>query len=276
MTELLKDSVAVQAAELLDYYSFDLSGYDAVELVHRWLLEHPAIWVRAAVVEALYQGRYKAISVEQILVLWHRRGHPIHHFNHEFERIICGKFSQIHSAPIYFPSSEPSVESTSTRPTAFAIEPVSVPSAGTQPPELQPTSHQNADITVSENPNASIPAREEPEHAIPSDAARRDLQPTVKSPASNVHSSTKFSEFAAVSESRLGDHAIQPFKPQSDLETVHVEQAEWSRTETTRYPIHQFIPTVDSPDFYTKLKAVARLDESLSDENTSANIAFFK
>ena len=90
MTELAKDAAALNAANLLIHYSFDLGGYTVEELVGRWLQHYPASWLRTAVIEALYQGRYKAISVAQILMLWHRRGQPLCHFNHEFERIICG------------------------------------------------------------------------------------------------------------------------------------------------------------------------------------------
>ena len=79
---------------LLIHYSFDLGGYSAGELIDHWLNDYPANWVRLAVVEALYQGRYKAISVEQILVFWNRRGQPVYHFKHEFERLICSNFPQ--------------------------------------------------------------------------------------------------------------------------------------------------------------------------------------
>ena len=79
---------------LLIHYSFDRGGYTAAELVERWLKDYPVNWVRLAMIEALYQGRYKAISVEQILSFWSRRGQALHHFNHEFERLICGNFFQ--------------------------------------------------------------------------------------------------------------------------------------------------------------------------------------
>lgn len=45
-------------------------------------------WVRLAVVEALYQGRYKVVSVQQILDIWRRRGKVVSHFNREFEAIV--------------------------------------------------------------------------------------------------------------------------------------------------------------------------------------------
>lgn len=95
MTESVKDSVSANAAALLIHYSFDLNGYTADELVTSWAATYQPLWVRSAVIEALYQGRYKAISVEQILALWLRRGQPLYHFNHEFERIVCSKFPQL-------------------------------------------------------------------------------------------------------------------------------------------------------------------------------------
>jgi hypothetical protein len=79
---------------LLIHYSFDRGGYTAGEIIDHWLNDYPAHWVRLAVVEALYQGRYKAISVEQILAFWNRRGQALYHFNREFERLICGNVFQ--------------------------------------------------------------------------------------------------------------------------------------------------------------------------------------
>jgi len=82
------------AVALLIHYNFDLGGYTASELIDRWLQDYPANWVCQGVIEALYQGRYKAISVEQILAFWKRRGQALYHYNHEFERLVCGKFPQ--------------------------------------------------------------------------------------------------------------------------------------------------------------------------------------
>ncbi len=82
------------AAALLIHYSFDLSGYSASELVNRWQTQYPVNWLHLAVIEALYQGRYKAFSVQQLLTFWQRRGQAIFHFNMEFERLICSKFPE--------------------------------------------------------------------------------------------------------------------------------------------------------------------------------------
>lgn len=88
------DTTADFAVALLIHYSFDLGGYTASQLIERWLKNYSATWVRSAVVEALYQGRYKAISIEQILAFWQRRGLALYHFNHEFERLICSNLPQ--------------------------------------------------------------------------------------------------------------------------------------------------------------------------------------
>ncbi len=88
------DAAAMTAETLLVHYSFDLSHSTAAELIDKWLEDYPAQWLRLAIIEALYQGRYKSISVEQILACWQRRSKPIYHFNWEFEQLICGKLPE--------------------------------------------------------------------------------------------------------------------------------------------------------------------------------------
>lgn len=82
------DAATSAAIALLIHY-FDLAPASAQLLVKKWLVNYPALWIRAAVTEALYQGRYKPFSVEQILAFWQRRGKAISHFNKEFETIIA-------------------------------------------------------------------------------------------------------------------------------------------------------------------------------------------
>ncbi|HBL59993.1 MAG TPA: hypothetical protein DDZ80_16400 [Cyanobacteria bacterium UBA8803] len=93
------DSAVAYAMILLSHYGFELRGYSPQELVKHWLEIYEPHWIRLAVIEALYQGRYKAVSVEQILSVWSRRGQPIYRFNHEFERLICRKLPQNLAAP---------------------------------------------------------------------------------------------------------------------------------------------------------------------------------
>jgi hypothetical protein len=85
-------SIDIEAiSQLLDSYSFDSEDYLTEAIVAEWLEQYDPVWINHAVTEALYQGRYKLISVDQILKLWRRRGQPIRHFNREFESIVLGQ-----------------------------------------------------------------------------------------------------------------------------------------------------------------------------------------
>lgn len=91
MNKAAHDTASESAAALLTHYSFDLGGNSTEELIAQWLLEYPAAWVRLATIEALYQGRYKAVSVTHILACWKRRNQALYHFNHEFERLVTSQ-----------------------------------------------------------------------------------------------------------------------------------------------------------------------------------------
>ena len=94
MTELTKNSAVTQTVALLNHYQFDLSGCTAKDLIIQWLKTYKVIWIRLAVVEALFQGRQKAISVEKILSFWSERGTPTFHFDRDFESLICDRLPQ--------------------------------------------------------------------------------------------------------------------------------------------------------------------------------------
>jgi hypothetical protein len=91
MTELTKDLSLAQAHSLINSYAFDLGGDNAEKLLKYWLDFYHASWIRLATIEALYLGRYKAVSIEHILSVWLRLGNPNTHFTYEFERLICRK-----------------------------------------------------------------------------------------------------------------------------------------------------------------------------------------
>jgi len=89
------------AIALLQHYSFDLGGYTIGDLTRAWSKFKPE-WLRQAVIESLFQGRYKAVSVNQILILWERKGEPNYRYNHEFERLICGDVAVIYEDRIFY------------------------------------------------------------------------------------------------------------------------------------------------------------------------------
>ncbi len=90
---------AQQAAALLENYHFELGHHDARQWVSLWLEFYPPRWIREAAIEALYQGRYKSVSVRQILELWQRREQPIRHASHEFEAAVCREFENAKALP---------------------------------------------------------------------------------------------------------------------------------------------------------------------------------
>lgn len=80
-----------QAIAVLKNYGFDLKGQELSQLLAGWVDHFSAAWVRLAVLESLYEGRYQAISVEHLLTFWEQRGEPHANFSQEFERLVLYK-----------------------------------------------------------------------------------------------------------------------------------------------------------------------------------------
>lgn len=218
MREPSTDSVVAYAVALLNHYKFELRGYTANELVNLWLRKYPVNWVRMAVIEALYQGRYKAVSVEQFLAVWARRGQPIYRFTHEFERLISRKLPQSLTAPLDALSTDPIQE--------LSLPPVtpSTPDTTDENEMLEQSIEDEAPIAEQESlPSATMPTEELTELPVELDDP---LPEVVKNGG---------------------------FSPTYD--------ADWSRCEVSKRPIHQFTPPPDFSGFYLKLKAVAQHQE---------------
>lgn len=91
MTESHEDLTIAQVVSLMTSYSFDTRQYSVETIVRHWQENYRVHWIYLATIEALYLGRYKAVSIEQIMNSWYRRGQPNTHFNGDFERVICRK-----------------------------------------------------------------------------------------------------------------------------------------------------------------------------------------
>lgn len=70
----------------LEYYSFDLELGPVESWLQEWAKVASPTWIRAALLEALYQGRYKAASVEHLLQRWSSRGQPRLSYDRDFVR----------------------------------------------------------------------------------------------------------------------------------------------------------------------------------------------
>jgi len=226
MREPTADSAIAYAVALLKHYGFELRGYTAQELVNLWLKNYSAHWVRLGVIEALYQGRYKAVSVEQMLAVWARRGRPIYRFNHEFERLISRKLPQKLAAhPV-------------TRATDLNLE-------------------LSLSLFTSSFPD--IPDESAWQEAIPQEPVPIAKQETVLPPQMPTEEVT---EIPIPADDELPE-------AQTDVSTRPTYDANWSRCEVKKQPIHQFTPPPDSSDFYLKLKAVVQQqDETLAQIGT--------
>lgn len=77
-----------QTIALINYYSFDLEKYTVKELIIKWSKKYPHFWLPLAVLEAIYQGRLKAVSVEKILDLWQHNGVANYKFDREFGNLV--------------------------------------------------------------------------------------------------------------------------------------------------------------------------------------------
>ncbi len=75
---------------LITHYGFDLGGRSARAIVRSWRSKYDPSFLPLAVVESLHLGRYKAVSIEQVLNGWQRRGEPIEHFSPEFAEMVSG------------------------------------------------------------------------------------------------------------------------------------------------------------------------------------------
>ncbi|MGD1854895.1 MAG: hypothetical protein ACFB2W_11665 [Leptolyngbyaceae cyanobacterium] len=88
---------AQQAITLIKSFCLELNSYSPESQVLHWLNHYRAPWIRDAIIEAVYQGRYKLISVDHILSIWQRRGQPVRHFTSGFEQAIASHIgSPIH------------------------------------------------------------------------------------------------------------------------------------------------------------------------------------
>ena len=237
MTQLTQDAATAYATALLVQYCFDLRGYQAEELVRAWLHNYKSSWVRLAVIEALYQGRYKAVSVEQILATWNRCGLPKSHFNGEFERLIGRKFPN--NLAVF---SDASSIAENNIDTISEVPYQSVAPSG-QADDL--------DSTLSK-----------PETGFSSDNAESSPVPEISNNDVAVDSLTK--QLASANSpptSTVEEPASYPLNYQAD----------WERWEVRKRPIDQFTPSVDVPDFYYKLKAATEDQLTINSQHSIVN-----
>ncbi len=207
--------------QLLDGYSFDVDAYPTARVIAGWLEEYGPVWVSHAITEALYQGRYKIISIEQILKLWQRRGQPIRHFNREFESIILGQ--------------------TLLCPTGYGdgTESQAIKASPSQPPKIEAASALRL-VTDSQDDAAEV----EP------DSAALPTSPVPAAPQGNpFNTAPSVSDAADQAYATDRSQVIPNFRPLvTGLEAASAQVDE----------IQPFVPRQDGSELHQRLRAVGR------------------
>jgi hypothetical protein len=78
----------------IETYGLELDPDRVDAILETWLKQYDPTWILKAIVESLYRGRYKIVSVENILKDWQRLGNPRYQFTPEYERDILEKVPQ--------------------------------------------------------------------------------------------------------------------------------------------------------------------------------------
>lgn len=200
--------------QLLSGYSFDVEAHPTDAVIGGWLELYGSVWVSHAITEALYQGRYKIISIEHILKLWQRRGQPIRHFNREFESIILGQTLLCPTG--YGDSGEtqtsqarvlPPLDAEPANPAPAAADRPTAPQLDDSPaPEHQP---EAADSTAVDSQPESLAPPANPFNAPGSDSPSGKVIPNFRPLA------------PALESARPQTDEIQPFVPRQDSSELH-------------------------------------------------------
>lgn len=230
------DTAAGAAIALLIHY-FDLAPASAQLLVKKWRHQYPVSWTRAAVTEALYQGRYKPISVEQILAFWQRRGRTIPHFNAEFETIIAVPLQQEFDVWEADPGGAPPLTLD-----LGTVQPGSQPPSGSQQPSQS---------SQSTSPGAASPAIASPP----------PLRPRLKLPGERPRSKTGFETLLEPPGARpRGSDGSAPSAADRLQITQGPDPANLAQAKAQQFqppPIGRFVPAQDDSGFSSRLRAVA-------------------
>lgn len=243
MTDSPPDTAAVEAVEkLLAYYNFQDAAQTREQLLDNWLRTHPLAWVRLALIEALYQGRYKSVSVEYLLQRWQRRGQPVYHFSREFERLVC------HNCPKTFLSLLETPTAPEEDPQAFLR---------TVMERLRPESANSGTKEAS----TRVPAPLEP------DADELSESPSPPTPLQEVTMVLESADRTNAAEPAAFNHVESSVL--TDLKTEDATASVWTTqplaatarpsvvNSSTTTPIHRFTPSSRPSELYAKLAAMA-------------------
>lgn len=249
MTELVTTATSAVVA-LLSHYSFDSEELTIDQLADQWLQAYPVDWIHLALVEALHQGRYKAVSVTQILVFWQRRGQPLYRFDPEFEQLVCNRLPKKLLAERQ-PKSNTPTSGTGVR-------------SHTKVQQVRSNATISLDLTEQKTAQNPLPtqAKANLTPSLPK-LVPDSLPETIHSITSRNNQALRSPDVTRLSNAEIGKlnqalpaPLVQMDADQSELTAANASQTAWSELE--KYPIHRFIPDTEASGFHTKLSAIAQ------------------
>lgn len=260
------------AESLLKHYSFDLGGRSVQELLSHWQTHYAPQWIRLAVIEALYQGRYKAISVDEILKIWRRRRHPTPHFSGEFERLVGDRFprnllstEQRKALPRRLQPDDSAWMNLARQTLEWNGEQSKARSNQLAPSSQKLSDSQTLSDSLDGSEALSNGLSDPVSDALPSNCSDNQNW-------DNPLTKNKLSENNPERASVLLSQSVNSSIAQSPVQTVVTDGDVFSSLDADLdLAIHQFVPTDISPEFCNKLKAVA--NEHLSPLARSLNDA---
>ncbi|ABW30161.1 hypothetical protein [Acaryochloris marina] len=235
MTDSTAESILTTTTGLLTYYCYEAESQAQDSLLDRWLGDYSPEWVRLALIESLYRGRYKTISVGGLLADWKRKGQPLYHFNREFEALICHKFPQIK-----FNQADTSVDSqTKLQPPVLSKR---------QTPHLKSTIAATEVNKVLNQPEADFLMERNLQRSEPDMGSSLDEDRTPMS-----HKLWSFVAEVSGNKSLTSGHS-HPSSPGKGFNAPSGKSV-WDKIpqKTEVAPIDQFIPNQEVPEHYQKL-----------------------
>lgn len=263
----IQESAISGPINLLKHYSFESNHQSYERVIDSWLGRFPLDWVNLALIESLYQGRYKVVSVEQILTLWQRRGKPSHHFNNDFERLVSNNLPQAFEKK---GAKLPRKTLHSRLNTPQNSRPVTSPPIVTyfngslgrpKVPSSSPLSDSSRDIRLPQKPaqvsESSEDGDQNPVLHNPSVTSETDLEVT-NPPTMKLEATPTLTESTDHFEQDLVDASSKELLADHSNSSSSVSLSAPVGEMLT--PIDQFVPQSSSTGFCSKLTAMAQVN----------------
>jgi hypothetical protein len=196
----------------IEHYGLELEDDRVDTVVLTWFGTYDPAWVVKALVEALYRGRYKVKSVDNILRDWQRRGSPFYKFTPDYEREILHSLRLKSDTPVtVLPSAIPTPIDIPAR--QISVDPPPLPDLERlDPEETAPFAHHERSphptlVDSEENLTYSNDVAIDGQLSLPSIPECRSIEHECSTPTAKLHLFHKLREIVDPHDRR--HHNIQ-------------------------------------------------------------------